>query len=125
MDAVTPDKIEDDLTRVLALARAALKARDDAEAYCRSPEKQLGLHSVCCDNLWSELERLVQLDDGRIPVLEHPAAKERRIAKNIRRQVIAEILNCAEERLEQVIDGQYTWEEPNPVDQSYYEHLHT
>ena len=117
--------IDDDLTRVLALARAALAARDDAAAWCRSPELQIGHHAACCDNLWQELERLVDQANGAVPVIEHPTLKERRIAKRIRAAVVAEVLSCAEDRLDQIIDGGFAWDNPQPIDRSDYEEMHT
>lgn len=111
----TPAEIEDDLTRVLALAKAALAARDDAAAWSRAPERQIGHHSACCDALWDELERLVDQDAGKVPTIEHPALKERRVAKRIRAQIVSEILDIAAERLEQVIDGGLAWEEPGAM----------
>lgn len=67
-----PSDIHDDLHRILALAKRALTARDDAAAWARLPEKQIGHHGACCDALWDELERLVQVHDGITPAIEHP-----------------------------------------------------
>lgn len=125
MRCPTPADIDDDLTRILCLARAALSARDDAAAWSRSPENQIGHHAACCDNLWSELERLVNLFDGLVPVLEHPHARERRIAKRLRATIVAEILDCATDRLDQIIDGGLTWEEPGAISRTDVEDLHT
>lgn len=116
-------EIEDDFTRVLALARAALSARDDAASWARSPEKAIGHHGACCDALWVELERLVQIHDGRTPTLEHPSMTARRIAKRIRGDIIREILEIATERLEMVIDGGLVWEEPDGLTRQEVEDL--
>jgi len=116
-------EISDDLTRVLALARAALCARDDAASWARCPEKAIGHHSACCDALWAELERLVQIHDGRTPTLEHPSMTARRIAKRIRGDIIREILEIATERLEMVIDGGLVWEEPDGLTRQEVEDL--
>ncbi len=112
----TPADINDDLERVLALAKVALTARDDAASWSRSPERQIGHHGACCDALWDELERLVQINEGKVPTLEHPAARERRIAKRIRGNIITAILNTAEETLTQFESGAYWWEEPGSYD---------
>lgn len=79
--------ITSDFLRVLAMAKRAIHARDDAATWARSPEKQMGHHAACCDALWHELERLVNINDGMVPVLEHPALRERRIAKEIRGRI--------------------------------------
>lgn len=47
-----PPDIHDDLQRILALAKRALTARDDAAAWSRAPEKQIEHHGACCDALW-------------------------------------------------------------------------
>ncbi len=114
-------QIQDDLERVLALAKAALNARDDAAAWARSPERQIGHHGACCDALWDELERLVQISEGKVPTLEHPAARERRIAKRIRGGIISAILNTAEQCLTEVESGAHWWEEPGSYDIGSFE----
>jgi hypothetical protein len=118
-----PSEIADDFDRVLALALRALTARDDGEAWARAPEKQIGHHAACCDALWDELERLLQIRAGITPVLEHPALRERRIAKQIRGYIIAEILEVARERLETTIDGAFAWEEPGALTRHETEEL--
>lgn len=122
---MTPDQIPDDLTRLLALGRAAIVARDDAAEFARSPEKQIGHHAACCDNLWKEVERLVDLSDGKVPTLEHPALKERRIAKRIRSAVVAEVMECAQDRLDQIIDGGFAWDGPNQIPGDDFFDFHT
>lgn len=118
-----PSDITDDLQRILALAKRALAARDDAAEWSRAPEKQIGHHGACCDALWDELERLVQIHDGITPAIEHPAARERRIAKEIRGRIIAEILDIAADRLETTIDGAFVWEEPGALTRHETEEL--
>lgn len=110
-----PSEIHDDLQRVLALAKRALTARDDAAAWSRAPEKQIGHHGACCDALWDELERLVQIHDGITPSIEHPALRERRIAKEIRGRIVSEILEIARDRLETTMAGAFAWEEPGAL----------
>lgn len=118
-----PSEVQDDLKRILALAKRAINARDDAAAWARTPEKQIGHHSACCDALWDELERLVQIDDGNTPTLEHPAARERRISNAIRGKVIAEILDIARDRLETTIDGAFVWDDPGALTRQETEDL--
>jgi hypothetical protein len=118
-----PSDIEDDLQRILALAKRTMSARDDAAGWSRSPEKQIGHHGACCDALWDELERLVQIHDGITPAIEHPATRERRIAKEIRGRIVFEILEIARDRLETTIDGAFTWEEPGALTQHATEEL--
>ena len=118
-----PSDIDDDLQRIFALAKRALQARDDAAAWQHSPERQIGHHGACCDALWAELERLVQVHEGITPAIEHPAMRERRIAKEIRGRVIAEILEIARDRLETTIDGAFVWEEPGALTRHETEEL--
>jgi len=118
-----PSEIHDDLQRVLALAKRALMARDDAAAWSQAPEKQIGHHGACCDALWDELERLVQIHDGITPAIEHPALRERRIAKEIRGRIVSEILEIARDRLETTMDGAFVWEEPGALTRHETEEL--
>lgn len=118
-----PSEILDDLQRILALAKRALTARDDAAAWSRAPEKQIGHHGACCDALWAELERLVQIHDGITPAIEHPVLRERRIAKEIRGRIISEILEIARDRLETTMDGAFVWEEPGALTRHETEEL--
>lgn len=110
-----PADITDDLQRILALAKRAINARDDAAAWARAPERQAGHHGACCDALWDELHRLVQIHDGIIPAIEHPAARERRIAQQIRHIVVATVLNQVSEAMDEVIDGTFAWDEPGAI----------
>jgi hypothetical protein len=119
-----PAEISDDLLRLLALGKAALSARDDAAEWARSPEKAIGHHGACCDALWQELERFVNLHDGKTPTLEHPSMKERRIAKQIRGAIINEILELTRYRLECVVDGGLAWEQPGAMSADFVESLH-
>lgn len=118
-----PSEIHDDLQRLLALAKRALTARDDAAAWARAPEKQIGHHGACCDALWTELERLVQIHGGITPAIEHPAMRERRIAKEIRGRIVSEILEIARDRLEATMDGAFVWEEPGALTRHETEEL--
>ncbi|KPD11592.1 hypothetical protein [Phaeobacter sp. 11ANDIMAR09] len=118
-----PSEIHDDLQRVLALAKRALMARGDAAAWSRAPEKQIGHHGACSDALWDELERLAQIHDGITPAIEHPALRERRIAKEIRGRIVSEILEIARDRLETTMDGAFVWEEPGALTRHETEEL--
>lgn len=111
-----PADIDDDLTRILALTKAALSARDDAAKWQRSPEKQIGHHAACCDALWTELERMVQISEGITPTLEHPEMRRRRIAKNIRSELITAAIAGMEDVLMAATNGTYDWEGPGPFD---------
>lgn len=113
-------EIEDDLSRILALTKAALSARDDAASWRRSPEKAVGHHAACCDALWVELERLVDLSDGKVETLEHPAMRQRRIARRLRAHIVGEAIEAISERLEQVSDHGLAWEEPGALTAEEY-----
>lgn len=106
------DVIEDDHTRLLALAKAALVARDNAAQWRRSPEKAAGHHAACCDALWYELERQVIASLGEIPTLEHPTVTQRKLAKRLRSEIIAAVQTSVSETLEEISDGAYDWEDP-------------
>ena len=102
----TPDHL-----RILALARAALQARDDQKLWGRSATEACDRHGAACDALWEELERQVVAGDGGIPVLEHPSVKQRRIARQLRTEIIAAVQASVIEALEDIADGIYDWED--------------
>jgi hypothetical protein len=101
-----------DHLNILALARAALSARDNAAAWARSPEKAADHHGACCDAVWSELERQVNLADGKVPVLEHPSVKSRRLAKQLRSDIICATREAICETLDAITDGAFDWDPP-------------
>ena len=97
MTALSPDHLQ-----LLALARAALAARDDKTLWKRDADAAIQTHSAACDAVWDELERQVQIADGAVPVLEHPSATKVRRAAQMRAEIIAAVQNAVEEALEHV-----------------------
>lgn len=102
-------EITDDHTRLLALARAALKARDDASQWSRSPELAAGHHGACCDALWDELERQVVQADGAVPVVEHPTVKQRKLARQMRTEILAACQQAVTEAIGDIEAGTFDW----------------
>ena len=98
----TPADIPDDHTRLLALARAAFQARDDAKLWRRSPAEAIETHGAFCDALWAELERQVGEADGGVPVLDHPTVKARKLARQMRTSIIATVQQAVVEALDDI-----------------------
>lgn len=46
-----------DHVRLLSLARATFKARDDRHLWRQNTERAAEEHGVACDQVWDELER--------------------------------------------------------------------
>ena len=99
-EALHPDHL-----RLLALAKAAIRARDDRVLWKRSALEGAELHGAACDALWSELENQVCMQDGAIPVLEHPAVKHKRMVRQMRSEIIAVVQASLEEALDALADG--------------------
>lgn len=106
----SPDQL-DDHTRLLALARAAMQARDDAKLWKLTPEEAAEIHGAHCDALWDELERQVVVADGRVPVLEHPTVKQRRLARQMRTEILAAVQGAVCEAIDDIDHGMFNWED--------------
>lgn len=102
--------LADDHLRILSLARAALKAADD-RALWKNTERGAAVHGAACDALWDELARQVDINDGKIPVLEHPSVKQVNLAKRMRSDIIAAVQNATAEALDNLISGALTDED--------------
>lgn len=89
-----------DHQRILELAKAALKARDDRQLWRHNVVKAAENHGFYCDQLWEELERQCCDLGGDLAVLEHPSVKQRKMIANLRR----EIVNAAMIGIEQALD---------------------
>ena len=83
-----------DHLRLLSLARAAFKARDDRHLWRHNIDLAAGEHGVACDQVWDELERQVAAQDGRVPVAELPAVKKRRMIAQLRSEIVATAQNA-------------------------------
>lgn len=94
-----------DHMRLLALARAALTARDNRALWKASILHAAEEHGAACDSLWDEIERQVTLQDGRVPVLEHPAAKHKRMVRQMRSEIVAVVQDALTYALETLADG--------------------
>ncbi len=91
--------IEDDHIRLLALARMAIAAESGPEWRCdvlSASDK----HGAACDAVWRELRRQVDLQDGVIPTLEHPARQAQKLAKRMRSEIVATVQSAVEEALD-------------------------
>lgn len=100
MTALSPDHLH-----LLALARAAIKARDDGPLWRKSPRLACEVHGAACDAVWDELERQVTIADGAVPVLEHPSATKVRRAAQMRGEIIAAVQCAVEDALDDLAKG--------------------
>lgn len=100
MAALHPDH-----QRLLELAQAALKARDNRQLWRNDTLKAAEEHGFYCDQLWAELERQTDDRHGQIPVLEHPSVKQRRMIADLRREIVATAMNGIEAALDELAKG--------------------
>jgi hypothetical protein len=100
MTALHPDH-----QRILELAQAALKARDNRALWRMNVKQAAEEHGYYCDELWRELERQTDDRHGEIPVLEHPSVRMRTMVANIRREIVATAQNAIEEALNELAEG--------------------
>jgi hypothetical protein len=100
MTALSPDHLH-----LLALARAAIKARDDKTLWKRSLREAVETHSAACDAVWDELERQVTIADGAVPVLEHPSATKVRRAAQMRGEIIDAVQHALSDVLDDLAKG--------------------
>lgn len=94
-----------DHLRLLALARAALTARDNRALWRASIIHAAEEHGVACSALWDEIERQVTLQDGRVPVLEHPSVKHKRMVRKMRSEIVAVVQDALTDALNALADG--------------------
>lgn len=100
MTDLSPDHLH-----LLALARAAIKARDDKTLWRKSPELACEVHAESCNAVWDELERQVTIADGAVPVLEHPSATKIRRAAQMRGEIIAAVQHALSDVLDDLANG--------------------
>ncbi len=85
-----PDHLHPDHMHLLALARAAIDA-EQGVTWKTSPSEAVERHGAACDALWDELRRQIDLQDGKIPVIEHPSVKQKQLALRMRREIVATV----------------------------------
>lgn len=86
---------------LLALARRAIEA-ESGPIWKTDVEEACAIHSAACSALWDELRRQIDMYDGKVPVLEHPSVKARKLAKRLRREVIATATAAIEQALSEM-----------------------
>lgn len=94
-----------DHLRLLSLARAALTARDNRALWKASISHAAEEHGAACDALWDEIERQVTIQDGRVPVLEHPSARHKRMLRQMRSDIVGVVQDALADALETLRDG--------------------
>lgn len=95
-----------DHMRLLEMARAAFQARDNRHLWRQNTMKAAEEHGFFCDALWHELERQVDITyEGKIPVLEHPSVKQRRMIAELRREIVAAAQTAMIDALEELANG--------------------
>ncbi len=60
-------------------------------------------HGACCDALWDELRRQVDIHSGVIPAIEHPALKQRALAKRLRGDIVRACQDAINHALENLV----------------------
>ena len=90
--------ISEDHMRLLALARRAIAA-ETGVTWKTSPMEAIERHGAACDALWAELRRQVDSQDGAVPVLDHPAVAQKKLAYRMRKEIVAVVNNAIEEAL--------------------------
>lgn len=100
MTALHPDHL-----RLLSLALAANKLRDDRKAWRDSTVHAAEAHATACNQLWEELERQLALQDGRVPVAELPIVKQRRMAAQMRSEIVEAVQGAIIDALEDLRHG--------------------
>lgn len=100
MTDLSPDHLH-----LLALARAAIKARDDKTLWKRSLRDAVEIHGAACDAVLDELERQVTIADGAVPVLEHPSSTKVRRAAQMRGEIIAAVQHALSDALDDLAKG--------------------
>lgn len=99
-----PD-LHPDHIAILTLAKAAIQARDDRTAWRKGIAFAAEAHGVACDAVWDELERQIEVQHGRIPVLEHPKVKQQRMIANLRSEIVNTALVAIESALDDLARG--------------------
>ncbi len=99
------DQLHPDHQRLLELAQAALKARDNRSLWRQNVMKAAEEHGFYCNALWKELERQTDDRHGQIPTLEHPTVTRRKMIANIRREIVAVAQNAMIEALDDLAYG--------------------
>ncbi len=99
------EDLHPDHLSLLALAKAAIRARDDRALWKRSALEGAELHGAACDALWRELESQGCTHAGGIPVLEHPSVRHKRMVRQMRSEIIAVVQASLEDALNSLADG--------------------
>lgn len=86
---------------LLALARLAIAA-ESGPLWKTDIEEASAMHGAACDALWDELRRQIDAQDGKVPVLEHQSVKARKLAKRLRKEIIATAAAAIEEALSEM-----------------------
>lgn len=100
MTALHPDH-----QRILDIAAAALKSRDDRTSWIKDTAQAAENHGYWCDQLWVELERQCYSKDSNPNVLEHPTEKRRRMIADLRREIVLTAMDGIEAALENLANG--------------------
>lgn len=96
MSDLSPDHLH-----LLALARRAIEA-EAGPLWRKDPEEAFNRHGAACDALWDELRRQIDLQDGKVPVLEHPSVQQILLGKRMRATILAACAAAVEQALDEV-----------------------
>lgn len=102
---MTDHTLHPDHHKLISLAQAALKARDDRARWQANGTNAAEEHGAACEAVWDELERQVTIQDGRIPTIEHPTVRYRRMVGQMRGEIVAHCQNAVFEALDALQHG--------------------
>jgi LmbE family N-acetylglucosaminyl deacetylase len=102
---MTDAPLHPDHQRILELARAALKARDNRQLWRQNVLKACEEHTHWCNALWEELERQCCDQHDTLNVLEHPSVKQRKMIANLRSEIVNAAMVGIEQALEELSRG--------------------
>lgn len=88
-----------DHMQLLALARRAIEA-EKGRLWTTSIMEAVEKHGAACDALWAELHRQIDLQDGKVPALEHPSVQKRKLAFRMRKEIVANVQTAIEQALD-------------------------
>jgi hypothetical protein len=83
---------------LLSLARCAINA-EAGPLWKKDVEEAVTIYGAACDALWNELRRQLDVQDGKVPVLEHPSVQQKALAQRMRGTIITACRSAIEEAL--------------------------
>lgn len=108
---MTAPALHPDHLMLLSLTVNAMTTRDDRMLWTHNLDSAAAKHGAACEALWDELERQVAVQQGRIPVIDHPSVKYRNMVARWRREIVAVTQDALMGALNDLADGPMLAEE--------------